>query len=281
VVEGAKWVGGKVSEGARWVGGKVVAAGEWVFDQIKSLIESGTNWLSEKWENIQAFGRSSFEDIKNGFGSLIHFITTPLSNFMSALSEMEADQLRAVWNSLLGGSNALWTGINSVIASVSQVGTGIWNTVSGYIKSVLDNVNRLFNNVAFNLLPDWMKREARSIFNRLQSLWNQVSSFWTDLWQRLTSTIQEILAAVRSFIDNIIGFGIDAVTGRPAEVIVLLVQNDLGVTWHHCRERGAVPGGLAVDEVGDDDVPAGGGEPPSSPSRPPDGHRIAPRAPGR
>src|SRR5262249_47692990 len=43
------------------------------------------------------------------------------------------------------------------------------------------------------------------------SLWNQVSTFWTDLWQRLTSSVQEILAGVRSFVDNVIGFSIDSV----------------------------------------------------------------------
>lgn len=222
VVEGAEWVGGQVADGARWVGGKAASgaewvgdqvskAAEWVFDQIRSVINSGINFLNEKWESIKDFGRSSFEDIKNGFAGLVHFVTMPLSGFMSALSIMNADLLGGMWNLAKTGANALWLGINSVINNILQVGKGIWDTVSGFINSIFEKVSELFNYTAFDLLPDWVKKEARSIFNTLQSLWNKVSSFWADLWQRLTNTIQEILAAVRSFINNIINFGIDAV----------------------------------------------------------------------
>ena len=222
VVEGAEWVGGQVADGARWVGGKVASGAEWVGDQIseaaqwiidriRSVINSGTTYLNEKWENIQEFGRTCFDDIKNGFGNLVHFVTIPLSGLMHALSGMNVDLFTSIWSLVKTGANALWLGINSVINSVLQIGEGIWNTVSGFMNGIFETIDGLFDNSAFNLLPDWIKTEARSIFNGLRSLWNRVSAFWADLWQRLTSTIQEILVSIRSFVDNIISYGIGTV----------------------------------------------------------------------
>jgi hypothetical protein len=215
VVDGARWVGGQVAAGAHWAGEQISAAAQWVIDRIRSVINSGKDWLSEKWERIKAFGRSSFEDIKNGFGGLLHFITTPLSGLMSALSAMNADSLGTIWSLVKSGSTALWTGINSVTNGVLQTGTGIWNTVSGFISGVFNSVNGLFANSAFSLLPDWLKQEARSLLNGLRSLWNQVFSFWTDLWKRLADFISEILASVRSFMQKVLGFGI----GKVLEVV--------------------------------------------------------------
>ncbi|WP_237586897.1 eCIS core domain-containing protein [Pontibacter russatus] len=222
VVEGAQWVGGQVEDGARWVGGKVAAGAEWaeeqisaaarwIVGQIRRAIDAGKNYLDEKWESVKEFGRTCFDDIKNGFGNLIHFVTTPLSSVMSALSAMNADLFGSVWEMVKTGANALWTGINSVIDGIMQFGKGIWNTVSGFMNSIFETIAGLFDNAAFDLLPDGIKEEVRSVFNTLRSLWNQVSSFWTDLWQRLTSTVTNILAAVQSFADRIINFGIGSV----------------------------------------------------------------------
>ena len=222
VVEGAEWVGGEVADGAQWIGGKVAsgagwvgdqisAAAQWVIDGIRGAIDTGKTYLNEKWENIQAFGRTCFEDINNGFGNLTHYITTPLAGFMSALSAMNADLLEGVWNMAKTGANALWLGINSVINGLMQIGEGMWDTVSGFINDIFNTVDNLFDNVAFDLLPDWIKDEARSLLNGLRSIWNKVSNFWTDLWQRLTSHIQEILTAVRSFVDNVILHDIEKV----------------------------------------------------------------------
>ena len=211
VVGGARWVGGQVADGARWVGEQISAAAQWVIDQIRSVINSGTNYLTEQWGNIKQFGSSCFDTIKTGFGNLVHFVTNPLSSLMSALSAMNADLLGSVWSLLKTGANALWEGINSVINGVLQSGEGIWSTVSGFVNGIFNTIAGLFDNSAFDLLPDFIKQEARSILNGLRSLWNQVSTFWTDLWQRLTSSAQEILAGVRSFVDNVLGFSIDSV----------------------------------------------------------------------
>ncbi len=211
VADGARWVGGQVADGAQWVGEQISAVGQWVVDQIRGAIDSGTNYLTEQWEKIEQFGGSCFDTIKNGFGNLVHFVTNPLSSLMSALSAMDADLFGSAWNLLTSGASALWGGINSVINVVLETGAGIWSTVSGFVNGIFNTVTGLFDNSAFDLLPDFIKQEARSILNGLRSLWNQVSTFWTDLWQRLTSSVQEILPGVRSFVDNVIGFSIGGV----------------------------------------------------------------------
>lgn len=211
VEDGASWVGDKAAAGADWVGDQISAASQWVINQIRSVIASGTSFLTAQWDRIKEFGRTCFDDIKNGVKDLVQTVTSPLSGFMSALSAMNADLVGGIWNMVKAGANGLWAGINSIINGVLQIGKGIWDTVTGSINGIFDTISGLFDNTAFNLLPDWMKGEARSIFNGLRTLWNEVSSFWTDLWQRLTSTIQEMVGAIRSFVDKVIGFGIDKV----------------------------------------------------------------------
>ena len=211
VVDGAQWVGGKVADGAEWVGDQVSAAAQWVIDQIRGAISSGTDYLTEKWEDIKKFGRNCFEDLKSGFGNLVHLVTNPLATIMSAFSSMNADLLGGAWSLLKIGANGLWAEVNALVKGILDIGKGIWDTVSGAINGIFDTISGLFDNTAFDLLPDSIKEEARSILNGLRSLWNQVSSFWTGLWQDLTSKVQEILDAVKSFVDNVVDYAIDKV----------------------------------------------------------------------
>jgi hypothetical protein len=211
VADGARWVGGKVAAGAGWVGDQISAGAQWIIDRIRGAIDTGMDFLSGKWESIKEFGSNCFDNIKNGFGGLIHFITTPITNFIAGLTGMNADILESSWNLLKSGSNALWTGINSVINGVLRVGETIWNAVPGFIERIFNSISGLFRNPVFGLLPNWIKKELHAIYNGLRALWNQVSSFWKNLWKNLIQVIQEILAAVQHFIDNIINFGIRSV----------------------------------------------------------------------
>src|SRR5690606_25361010 len=142
---------------------------------------------------------------------LVNFVTSPLSMLISALSAMSADILGSAWSMLKSGANALWEGVNAVVNGILQIGQGIWNTVSGFVDGIFNTIEGLFNNAAFDLVPDFIKAEVRSLFNGLKSLRIQVSTFWTDLWQRLMTSVQDILAGIRSFVDNVIAFGIEGV----------------------------------------------------------------------
>lgn len=211
VADGAAWVGGKVADGAGWVGDQLSEAADWLIERINGAIDSGTNFLDNKWETIQAFGTSSFDDIKNGFSGLASFITSPMSSMVSALSDMNADILEGTWNVLKAGGSALLAGINSIVDGVLAAGDAIWGTVSGFIDGIFDTIDGLFDNAAFNLLPDFITSGLRSALSGLRSLWNRVSSFWTDLWERLTSFARGIVTAVQEFIENIIVFGFQQV----------------------------------------------------------------------
>jgi hypothetical protein len=200
-----------VKTAASLVKDKVVEGAEWIFNKIKGLINDGKEWLIGKWNAIKEFGKTCFDNVKSGFGNLIQFITSPMSAFISALSVMNADLLGGTWNLIKTGANMLWSGINSVINGVLDIGRTIWNGVAGIVNGMFNTISGLMNSTAFRLLPGWLQDEARSLFASMQSLWNKVSSYWTDIWQRLTSTVQEILDSVKSFIDKILNFGIGAV----------------------------------------------------------------------
>ncbi|GAA3630081.1 eCIS core domain-containing protein [Flavivirga jejuensis] len=211
VADGAEWVGGQVADGAAWVGDQLSEAYDWLIERINGAINSGTDYLDNKWEEIKAFGTSSFDDIKNGFSALASLITSPMSTMVAALSDMNADFLEGTFNDLKAGGNALLAGINSVVNDVLAAGETIWSTITGFIDGIFDTIDGLFNNSAFNLLPDFITSGLRSALSGLRSLWNRVSSFWTDLWDRLTSFAREIIDAVQSFVENAINFGIEQI----------------------------------------------------------------------
>ncbi|NJM14548.1 MAG: DUF4157 domain-containing protein [Bacteroidales bacterium] len=54
IADGAQWVGNQVSSGIDWVGEQISSAAQWVVEQIRSLIDSGTEWLTDKWKALKS-----------------------------------------------------------------------------------------------------------------------------------------------------------------------------------------------------------------------------------
>ena len=89
-----------VKKGAVFVKDKVVEAAEWVYEKIKGLINSGIDWLTNKFNDIKNFASTVFDQIKNTLSSVLGLITNPLSLIKSALNFMNADTISMAWNAL-------------------------------------------------------------------------------------------------------------------------------------------------------------------------------------
>ncbi|MFZ3383025.1 MAG: DUF4157 domain-containing protein [Candidatus Methanoperedens sp.] len=214
-IEGIKTAGnlavGKAKEGAVWVKDRVVEGVEWIFDRISDLLNAGKEWLINKFNEIKEFATSSFDAIKNALGNGLAGLTSPMTLIKNAFAIMDAGALGTAWNALSAGANAVWRTVKSVIDGLLGVGSGIWNTVSGYVTSLFDTVGSLIDSRIFRLLPDFMQTAARYLYNAVWSLWESIRDFWTDFWKRLTTFIHDLLASIESFVKQIISYTINKV----------------------------------------------------------------------
>ena len=200
-----------VKKGAVFVKDKVVEAAEWVYEKIKGLINSGIEWLTDKFNDIKNFASTVFDQIKNTLSSVLGLITNPLALIKGALNFMNADTISMAWNALKSGANVVWSTIKSAIDGLLSIGNGIWKTVSGFVSSLFSTVEGLLESTAFGLLPEFVKNEARSLFNTVRSLWESIKDFWDSFWQKFTDFIHKLLSSIESFVNQVISFAIDTV----------------------------------------------------------------------
>ncbi len=207
----AKVTADTVKEGAVFVKNKVVEGAQWIYEKIKGLINSGIEWLTNKFNDIKNFASTVFDQIKNTLSNLLGLITNPLSLIKGALNFMNADTISMAWNALKQGANAVWSTIKSTIDGLLRVGSGIWSMVSGYVSSLFGMVEGLLDSTAFGLLPDFIKDGAKSLFNSIRSLWQSIKVFWDGFWQKFTDFVHRLLSSIEGFVNQIISFAIDTV----------------------------------------------------------------------
>jgi hypothetical protein len=200
-----------VVDSATWVKDIAVEGFEWIFDQIKEMVSSGIDWLNGKFSEIKEFATSSFDTLRNGLSNLLGNITSPVSLITAAFQNMDADLLGSAWNALKSGASAVWEGFKTLVDGVFSIGTGLWNTVSGYVSSLFGSVRSLIDSWPFRQLPEFLQRGARALFGELQALWEKVSNFIYDTLKRLKSFTESVLQSVEDFVKKIVDSGIDKV----------------------------------------------------------------------
>jgi len=214
-IEGVKTAAGLAADtakaGAGWVKDKVVEGVEWVFEKIKGLINDGVEYLTTKFDEIKEFGASCFDTITNTVNGALSLITSPMNSITGAFTSMNAAILSGAWNSLKAGATTAWRTIKTAVDGVLKIGSGIWSAVSGFVATIFDGVGALLDSTAFGLLPDFLKSEARKLYNGLRSFWDSIHKFWTDLWKRLTTFVQDLLQSIEGFVQQVLAYAIDVV----------------------------------------------------------------------
>lgn len=211
-VEGLKTAAGltadTVKAGATWVKDKVESGLKWIVDEIRDLVNSGIAWLKEKFEEIKKFSLDVYDQIKSTLGSALDMITFPIKIITNALGIMDADMLSSAWSALTAGVSFLWNTVKMVVNGILSIGTGIWSTVSGFVNTLFNSVDSLMNNRLFNLLPDLLKDNARSLFNSVRSFWKSIRDFWDKFWEKLTRFVHDLMKSIEKFLQKIINYAI-------------------------------------------------------------------------
>lgn len=210
-VDTAVNAGEKIKEGAGWVKDKVEEGLRWVFDKIEGLVKDGIAWLNDKFESIKQFAASAFNAIRDGLSSAFSMLSAPFAIVFDAFTNMDASKLLMGWNALKSGANAVMQTVTAVVNGLLSIGDGIWNTVSGFVTGIFNKIGAVINSALFGRLPDFLKDTARALYATIRALWDSIRLFWTDFWQKLKAQINTILTAIRGFVNKILFFAIDGV----------------------------------------------------------------------
>ena len=214
-ISGIKTAAGVVKDAAVdsavWVKDQVVAGLEWVYERIKDHVMTGVHWLEAKYAAIKEFAKSSFDTINDGLKALLERVTSPAEFLTSAVKLMNGGLLATAWNLLKSGVTLVWKGIKTTIDSVLSIGTGLWDTVSGFVSGLFDTLDGIFDSWAFGMLPKSVQSGAWWLYNKVRVLWEEIRDFITDLLRRLREYADRILGGIERFVKDVTEFAIDTV----------------------------------------------------------------------
>ncbi|MBS1596996.1 MAG: DUF4157 domain-containing protein [Bacteroidetes bacterium] len=203
--------GEKVKEGAVWVKDRAVDAFKWIFDKIMGLLNSGYEWLKDKFKEIENFASTVLDKIKSTLKNALGNITNPLELVTGAMKNMDAGILKTAWNALTSGANLLWQIVKGTINGLMDIASGIWNAVSGFVDTLFDTVEGLMDNWAFRQLPGFMQDAVRGLYDTVHSFWITIRDFWKKFWDEFTSFVHDLLESIERFVKRVIDFAIDTI----------------------------------------------------------------------
>jgi hypothetical protein len=203
-LEGVKTAAGLVKD--------VAAEGlQWVVDEITSLVNSGIEWLSDRWNGIKAFASSAFNAARDSFANILEFIKNPFGVLADALMSLDAEAVQRAWARLSGLVSTVANGFKAVADNLLQGVNSIWNGINGFAVSLLSRVAGLTNNFLFKKLPDALQNVATSFVNRLKSFWKKINDSWNALFRQIRTWVEGALDVVFDFVRKVLSFGINVV----------------------------------------------------------------------
>ena len=218
--EGIKTAAGVVKDTAE-------AGLDWIIEEIKSLVFSGIQWLSDQWDSIKEFASSAFSAARDSFTNIIGFIKSPLNFLADALMSLDGEVLARAWARFSSLVSAVANGFKVLTDNLLNGVNGIWGGINGFATGLLNRVSGMTNNFLFKKLPDALQQVAFDIVNRLKSFWKKINDGWTGLFNKLKTWVQGALDAVFSFVGNVLSFGINVVISGIIEFgkIVLFLKD--------------------------------------------------------
>jgi hypothetical protein len=201
---------------------------EWIVDEITELVDTGIDWLRDKWESIKEFASSAFDSAKDAFTNIIGFITDPLGFLADAIMSLDGEALGKVWNTFSSLVSTVANGFKATADALLNGVNRIWGGINGFATGVLNRVASLTENFVFRKLPDAVQQIAFKVINRLKSLWKSINDGWTTRFSEIKTWVEGALDTVFSFVRKVLSFGINVViSGIIAFAQVVLFLKDL------------------------------------------------------
>jgi hypothetical protein len=204
------------------------AAGfEGIVDEIKSLVASGIDWLSDKWETIQNLASSALEGARKSFSSILGIVKNPLGFLADAVMSFDAQALQKAWATFSQLISSAANGFKAMTDGMLQQVNKAWAGINGFGTSLLGRVSGLTDNFVFKKLPDALQSLAFSVINRLKSLWKRINDGWNALFAKVKAWVDAALDTVFNFVRKVLSFGINVVIAGIVEFgkVVLFLKD--------------------------------------------------------
>lgn len=203
-LEGVKTAAGVVKDAA-------VEGLKWIVDEITSLVDSGMQWLSARWDGIKAFASSAFNAARNSFSNIISLITNPLGFLADAFMSLDVEMIARAWATFSGLVSTVANGFKVVTDNLLNGVHGIWSGINSFATSLLNRVAGLTNNFLFKKLPNALQQVAVGFVNRLKSFWKKINDGWNALFNQIKTWVEGALDVVFGFVRKVLSFGINVV----------------------------------------------------------------------
>ncbi|MFZ0745265.1 MAG: EndoU domain-containing protein, partial [Terracidiphilus sp.] len=200
-----------VKTAANLVKDTAVSGFDWIVDKIKSLVDSGKQWLSERWSSLEEFASSSFDTAKNAFANIVGLIKNPLNFLGDSLMNLDAQGLSKAWAAFSGLITTVADGFKATTDGLLGQVSKLWGGINGFATSLLNQVSSLTENFLFKKLPDTLQRLAFTVIDELKSLWKSINDGWSSLFNKIKAWVDGALDKVFGFVRKVASFGINVV----------------------------------------------------------------------
>lgn len=200
-----------VKTAANVVKDTAVAGFDWIVDKIKSLVESGKEWLSERWNSLEQFASSSFESAKDAFANIVGLIKNPFSSLGDSIMNLDVHGLSKAWAAFSGLITTVANGFKATTDNLLGLVNKLWGGINSFATSLLNQVSSLTENFLFKKLSDTLQRLAFTVIDQLKSLWKSINDNWTSLFNKIKAWVDGALDKVFGFVRKVASFGINVV----------------------------------------------------------------------
>jgi hypothetical protein len=200
-----------VKEGAVFVKDKAVEGAEWIYDEIKSLINDGKQWLLEQWDSIKELASSGWQELKNAFSDIINIIKTPFNIIANAIVNFDYETLKTAWQTFSDFITNTWKGFKLLTDKLLGLVESIWGGIEGIISSLISKVDSLTHNFLFNHLPDSVQETIHKLIDGIKNLWTSISNAWHKIFDVIKSWIDDALDTIIKFIKKVSSFAMNVI----------------------------------------------------------------------
>ncbi|MDM0047926.1 hypothetical protein [Variovorax sp. J22R115] len=207
---------------------KAVEAFDWIVDQIKDLVNSGIEWLKDKWNSIESFATSALDAATKSFTNIVGFFKNPLGFLTNALMSLDAQAIEKAWATFSGLISTVANGFKAMTDTLLTQVNKVWGGINSFATSLLGRVSGLTENFLFKKLPDALQNVAFTFVNKLKALWKSINDAWTKLFNKVKAWIDGAIDKVFGFVRKVLSFGINVlVSGIVQFGKIILFLKDL------------------------------------------------------
>jgi phage-related protein len=108
------------------------------------------------------------------------------------------DNIKKVWDFVVGYYRALWNGIKLIFSVVKDVLVGFFKAAWNGIKAVWDFAKGFFAGIwdgiknTFSTVGTWFKEKFQAAWDGIKNIWNAVTGFFTGIWDGIKSTFSNV-----------------------------------------------------------------------------------------